>query len=267
MDIAEMPLIEGAPRSLHNLVYVPPESVLACNGMNTKNQASCDVLDISHNSWKLHSYPNKYTANPDRKKGRYAAAGVHIGGKTIIAGGMVYDGKGHEPSNAIRKYGSHNWGSLTYRGFEKLSWKRAFFCTAKVKESGFLSIGGLSKGRQGNVVEQSAEYTRVDGGVKSIRVVSDMSIPRSGHGCAGVPGADISVLVSGGTTGFGKSALANAEIFSWRNNTWSNVADMNKGRFGHAVVAVGDRIFAIGGDEKNPSNILDTIEKNPSNIL
>merc|ERR1719233_2434500 len=104
---------------------------------------------------------------------------------------MVYDGKGHTPSSAIREYGYDHWKSLA-----KLRKKRAFFCTAKVKESGFLSIGGLSKGRQGNVVEQSAEYTRVDGGVKSIRVVSDMSIPRSGHGCAGVPGEDISVLVS-----------------------------------------------------------------------
>ena len=39
------------------------------------------------------------------------------------------------------------------------------------------------------------------------------------------------------------------------------MAEMNKGRFGHAVVAVGEKIFAIGGDEKNPSNVLDTIEE------
>jgi len=281
-DIAEMPLIEGAPRSLHNLVYVPPESVLACNGMTTNNQATCDALDISHNSWKHHSYPNKGDSmsdafcdisstndfknhmckdNPDRKKGRYAAVGVHVGGETIIAGGMVYDGKGHEPSSAIRKYGYDSWGSLSFRGSERLQKKRAFFCAVKVKESGFLSIGGLGQGEQGNVVEQSVEYRRVKSGVKSIGYVSDMSIPRSGHGCVGLPGDDISILVSGGTTGFGKNALAYAEIFSWRNNTWRNVAEMNKGRFGHAVVAVGEKVFAIGGDEKNPSNILDTIEE------
>ena len=284
-DIADMPLIEAAPRSLHNLIYVPPEKVLACNGMTTKNQATCDALDISGNSWKLHSYPNmgdsmtdafcslgslddftrkhmcssSKTNDPDRKKGRYAAAGIHVGGEIIIAGGMVYDGKGHTPSNTIRQYGYDKWGSM--KGSKKLKKRRAFFCTAKIKESGFLSVGGLSKGRQGNVVEQSAEYTRVGGGVKSIGDVSDMSIPRSGHGCAGVPGDDISVLVSGGTTGFGKNALTFAEIFSWRNNTWNNVAEMNKGRFGHALVAVGEKIFAIGGDEKNPNNILDTIEE------
>jgi N-acetylneuraminic acid mutarotase len=90
-----------------------------------------------------------------------------------------------------------------------------------------------------------------------------MSIPRSGHGCSGVPGDDVSVLVSGGTTGFGKNALAYAEIFNWETNSWKNVAEMKTGRFGHAVVGVGvgEKIFAIGGDEKNPSNILDTIEE------
>ena len=281
-DIAEMPLIEGAPRSLHNLLYVPPERVLACNGMATKNEATCDALDISQNIWKHHSYPNKgdsmsdafcdidslssrsshlCTNNPDRKKGRYAAAGIHVGGETIIAGGMVYDGEGHEPSSAIRKFGYDSWTSLTFRGSEELRKERAFFCAVKVKESGFLSIGGLSQGHQGNVVEQSAEYRRVKGGMKSIGAVSDMSIPRSGHGCSGLPGDDISILVSGGTTGFGKNALSYSEIFSWRNNSWRNVAEMNTGRFGHAVVSVGEKIFAIGGDEKNPSNILDTIEE------
>merc|ERR1719431_743672 len=254
-DITDMPLIEAAPRSLHSLIYVPSEKVLACNGMTTKNQASCHALDISHNSWKLHSYP-KYISDPESKKGRYAAAGIHVGGETIIAGGMVYDGKGHTPSRAIKKYGYDHWESHS-----KLSKTRAFFCTAKIKESGFLSIGGLSKGRQGNVVEQSAEYKKLGNEVKAIRDVSDMSIPRSGHGCTAVPGEDISVLVSGGTTGFGKNALTFAEMFSWRNNSWSNVAEMNKGRFGHALVAVGEKIFAIGGDEKNPNNILDTIEE------
>ena len=86
---------------------------------------------------------------------------------------------------------------------------------------------------------------------------ADMSIPRSGHGCAGVPGENLSFLVSGGTTGFGKNALTYSEIFNIKENSWRNVAQMKTGRFGHAVVAVGEKIFAIGGDEKNPSNLLD----------
>ena len=275
--IADMPLAEGSHRSLHNLVYVPPMRVLACNGMSSKNEATCDALDIANNTWAHHSYPNKgyldsfcdlnsgmphaCSGNPDRKKGRYASEILTVGSKTIIVGGMVYDDTGHEPSDSVRKLGSMSWSSLS-RSSSLLKRKRAFFCSVKVKEAGFLSVGGLGQAGKGNVVEQSVEYTNVNGmpGV-SISKVSDMSIPRSGHGCTGVPGPDISVLVSGGTTGFGKNALAYAEIFNWQNNSWRNVAEMKTGRFGHAVVAVGEKIFAIGGDEKNLSNFLDTIEE------
>ena len=79
--------------------------------------------------------------------------------------------------------------------------------------------------------------------------------------CARVPGDNLSSLVSGRTTGFGKDALTYSEIFNIKENSWRNVAQMKTGRFGHAVVAVGEKIFAIGGDEKNTSNILDTIEE------
>ena len=88
-----------------------------------------------------------------------------------------------------------------------------------------------------------------------------MITPRSGHACTGVPGNDFSVLVSGGTKGFDQTAIADSELFDWKTNSWKNVASMKAARFGHAVVAVGEKIFAIGGDDRNPNNILDTIEE------
>ena len=40
---------------------------------------------------------------------------------------------------------------------------------------------------------------------------------------------------------------------------------MNERRFGHAVVHIGDKVFAVGGDKKDPSHILDSIEEfNPT---
>lgn len=277
-SIADMPLVNDMARSLHSMVFVPPKTVLACNGMTGQNVATCDALDISNNTWQHHSHPNKGSAasdalcdisptlysckaNTDRKKGRYASQGLHVGGETIIIGGMVYDDSGHEPSDSVRRLGRGglgiNWAQLN-KPMEK---KRAFFCAVKVGESGFLAIGGLGQGQdgQGNVVEQSAEYTGVKRGRKV--KVPDMSIPRSGHGCAGIPGENKSFLVSGGTTGFGKNALTYSEIFNVKEKSWKNVAQMKTGRFGHAVVAVGEKIFAIGGDEKNPSNLLDTVEE------
>ena len=46
--------------------------------------------------------------------------------------------------------------------------------------------------------------------------------------------------------------MADSEIFNWNRNSWKNVAAMNIGRFGHAVVTVGEKVFAIGGDDRNP---------------
>ena len=61
-------------------------------------------------------------------------------------------------------------------------------------------------------------------------------------------------------TGRGKTATHSSEIFHWNSNSWRNISDMNTGRFGHAVVTVGEKIFDIGGDTKNRSNILDTLK-------
>ena len=87
-----------------------------------------------------------------------------------------------------------------------------------------------------------------------------MKTPRSGHSCASLPVGNFSILVSGGTEGFGQAVLASAELFSLEQNTWTPVKNMNVVRFGHAVVAVGSRIFAIGGDDRNNNNF-DTIEE------
>jgi len=301
-NISDMPLAGGSSRSLHNLVYVPPQQVLACNGMTSENEATCDEWSVGNNNWTHHSYPNKANSmedrlcdtssmppltcknNKDRKKGRYAAQSLHVGGETLIVGGMVYDDSAHDPSGSVRELTtifSNYWMNR-----DDLSNNRAFFCTAKVKEAGFLSIGGLGNvgnigkigtiENKGNVVQKSVQLRLVGfggrGGLNRISKFTDMSTPRSGHSCTGVPGDEFSVLVSGGASGFGQTAMADVEIFNWNSNSWKKVASMKTGRFGHAIVAVGEKIFAIGGDDRNPNNILDTIEeydvnKNSWNII
>ena len=47
---------------------------------------------------------------------------------------------------------------------------------------------------------------------------------------------------------------------------WTELAVMNEGRFGHAVVAVGEKIFAVGGDTKVP-NIYSIEEYDISNNI
>ena len=53
---------------------------------------------------------------------------------------------------------------------------------------------------------------------------------------------------------------------SWSNKTWSSVGEMTVGRFGFALVNVGGKVLAVGGDTREGSaNYLDSIEEfNPS---
>ena len=55
------------------------------------------------------------------------------------------------------KLNSSSW-SERHGGMDK---KREFFCAVKVKELGWLSIGGLGHRQKGTVVEDSLEYTQI----------------------------------------------------------------------------------------------------------
>merc|ERR1712013_176911 len=241
VTLPDMPLADGSHRSLHNLIYVYPNKLLACNGLTAQKEATCDFLTLSdkQSQWKHHSYPNEYRTisrhvncdkkwerelyvdtckkndepKKERKKGVYAAQYVEIGDKTVIAGGMIYDDNG-------------------------------------------------------NTVEKSVEFKTVGasyfGDLKiHARSMADLNTPRSGHSCTVLNQEKQSVIVSGGTKGFGhgEAALKGAEILNATANIWMEAAAMNTGRFGHALVMVGDKVIAVGGDTKVPSNILDTIEE------
>merc|ERR1712142_229738 len=283
--IAPMPLADGVNRTLHNMFYLPRSGrIIACNGLTDKHMASCDALSLKTNTWEQNnSYPNRGSKDdmrtcstghwvgydcsdrhPYPEKGRYAAQGAIINGRPFIFGGMVYDKEGHDPVNNIRSLwerddlgrGEDYWRGpfLTRRRMGK---PRAFFCTAEV-ENGLLMIGGLSREKKSSVVEKSVQYS-IGGSDEDSKFLADMTIPRSGHGCAAVAGNN-SVLVSGGTQGFGESAVSDAEVFSWSSNSWRKIASMNVARFGHAVISIGKRIFAIGGDDRK-NNYMDTIEE------
>jgi len=295
IKLPDMPLAGESHRSLHNLIYVSPNKLLACNGLTSEEEASCDSLDLFDlsNEWIHHSYPNQYlnSLHPincknkltrelnkdtcdkqeeqekEKKKGVYAAQSVNVGNNEVLAGGMSFDKSGHTPLKSVKKLG----GGTTFTYWPKeqgMNNNRAFFCAVNIKDRGFLAIGGLSNDGNGNNVEKSVEYKNVGGsyfGDLNIhaRNMADLNTPRSGHSCAALNGYDESVIVSGGTKGFGhgEAALKGVEILNATQNTWVEVEDMNMGRFGHALVVIGDKVVALGGDTKVPSNILDTIEE------
>ena len=50
-------------------------------------------------------------------------------------------------------------------------------------------------------------------------------------------------------------------VVSWSNKTWAPVGDMRLGRFGFALVNIGGKVFAVGGDTREGSgHYLDSIE-------
>ena len=62
ISLPDMPLAGGSHRTLHNLVYVPPWTVLACNGLTNRKEAKCNGLDLrnTNNTWGHHSYPMRH---------------------------------------------------------------------------------------------------------------------------------------------------------------------------------------------------------------
>jgi len=145
---------------------------------------------------------------------------------------------------------------------------RSFFCSVSIKEKGILSIGGLSKTANGNRLESSVEFKKIerkgypeDTSLQTHSAFPDMEYPRSGHACAVLPGDDVKVLVSGGTKAFNGGASTDGEVYDWSKNAWNKAGDMNTARFGHALVTVGSKVFAVGGEYRTGHDIMDTIEE------
>ena len=290
ITIRNMPKPYGTKRAFHNLIYTPGRGkLLVCNGITglfrQYPRASCDQYLFKAETWWRDSYPNEgmekdYSCdfghrpstcmNPDRRKGRYAAQAVVSDDIAYVVGGMLYDEAGHTPTRSSRIY--VETGVPHIKDYWNLARKqkqsRAFFCLVKVEEDGAFSIGGLGRIKNMNEVLKTMDFSvlslnksKSDLGPKYPNSFALMKRSRAGHSCTSLPIRNFTILVSGGTGGFGLPAEASAEIFSLEKNSWRNVGSMKKARFGHAVVNVGHKVFAIGGEDRENNNYFDSIEE------
>ena len=62
----------------------------------------------------------------------------------------------------------------------------------------------------------------------------------------GVAALDSKIYVTGG--GDGLQLLSRVDCYDPDTNTWSQLPDMNIARFGHSLVSLHGRLYAIGGD-------------------
>jgi len=290
VKIPDMPNRGGSMRTYSNLIYNPGgRELLVCNGLTTEDLATCDAWKISQNpkNWKFHSHTNKGSSyestmdafhhiqktssfaqstttelfNPNTKCGRYAAESATIDNKPYVFGGMLYKKTNHWATETVRQLEREDW--TRKKRDCSMSTKRAFFCTVKLEETGAIHIGGFTD----NGVTDNVEFRDGCSGRKYHDLakrpkskMGNLPSPLSGHGCAMLPNST-DILVSGGSRDQTDSAKKGAYIYRMESNAWYSVSDMKAPRFGHKIVTVGERVFAIGGKERNPDKHLDTIEE------
>ena len=209
--------------SLHNLLYLPDQTVLVCNGLSESSQATCHQWQVGNSSWQFHSFPNqphhlllsmcgRHSSYDPRdckliNKGRYAAQLVHRGGQSgdsLVIGGMVYDSQGHQATDSVRRINPLSFGrtvAWTESSHRKLSKVRAFACAVATRDGRVAVLGGHTE--VGGDLERSGEILFGPG-------LPDMIQPRSGHGCVEVREG---LLVAGGTKGHRDHATKETELY------------------------------------------------------
>jgi len=276
--IPDMPTVNSTARTFHNLIYNPgPKEIFTCNGLTNFGPATCHKWNITGNNetWKFQGKPHKGTylenlserldgnnrasMNPHKKHGRYAAEALTLHERPVIIGGLVNIGKKHEVTGTVRTFNSRDWARERLNCQEGVP--RAFFCSVKIQEAGFISIGGYGSNQSVlSTVNIRPCVRREFLSPIAVRDIADIPIPITGHGCTLLPDS-YDILVSGGSRSENDASLLSSYLYSWDNNSWEKTANMNTARFGHKLVTVGQNVFAIGGKHRNEHTYLDTIEK------
>lgn len=94
-------------------------------------------------------------------------------------------------------------------------------------------------------LKSTALYNATDG---SFRTLPDVTVQRYGVGVAALQGR---VYAAGGASGWDAKqyALASAELFNVSH--WHTIAPMSSGRRFHALVALGEHIYAVAGEAES----------------
>ena len=110
-------------------------------------------------------------------------------------------------------------------------------CSVKVNNFIFC-IGGRMYGKLTNKVYK----LNLNEPTLSWKEIASMIETRCSHGAAAYDG---NIVVAGGHNGL--SELKTVELYNVEANKWKTISSMKQHRMGHAVVAIGETFFAIGG--------------------
>ena len=109
----------------------------------------------------------------------------------------------------------------------------------------------------GRSVFNSSECTMYDPETKQLTRMERMQRTRTHHSCVVFAGK---IVVTGGLRWF--ETRGSVEAYDHFENKWSYMPDLLERRFGHGSVAIGNKLYVIGGVDTESSEVFDYISNN-----
>ncbi|GAX28459.1 kelch repeat and BTB domain-containing protein 5/10 [Fistulifera solaris] len=175
---------------------------------------------------------------------RYRHGAALVNGKIWLVGGRDVEVDGLLPTVDVYDIASNTWATYDLPEAYQTSDNVAF----TNGEVAYVAGGyDATYGFKGNV------FTIAEDGAGSITIVdkTPLLFPRGDHTAVTLPGTPVTGAIV--TGGFGAAdefcaPLVSVEQYDFAADTWTQVADLNQGRGDKALVALGDHIFAMGGE-------------------
>ncbi|HET7503627.1 MAG TPA: kelch repeat-containing protein [Kofleriaceae bacterium] len=174
-----------------------------------------------------------WTAGTELPDGRIdGAATTGSDGRIYVVGGFIQGGFG---AAMVYTPSTDRWTSFAFP-----STARALGAAATGSDGRVYLIGGLVA----SAVTGSAEVYSPS----TDRWATLPAMPTARENAGAAASADGRIFVMGGDNFPGTDVYSTVEVYSPRDDAWTTAAPMPIARTGHAVVAVGGTIYAIGGD-------------------
>ncbi len=232
----------GAPstkRAQHGAALLGSGKVLIAggNGSGYTVLSSAELYDPSAGTWS--------TTGSMGTTREFIEASVLSTGKVLVAGG--YDGSDDSLTAELYDPSAGTWSNTG-----SMSHKRSYYASAPLPSDSILVTGGFSS------TSDTATAELYDPGAGSWSAAGSMSSARFYH--AAVTTA-LGVVVAGGFTDLGSTALDSVDLYSVSSNSWSAGPSLStaRGYVAGTILQNGDALFAGGYDGTSSLSSVDRL--------
>lgn len=226
------PLPPLATTKFGHVTFTHQEQIYTCGGCC---DSYCERLDLGTNSWVRHS-----RLNLDYRE--RTSFGV-INGQACIFGGEYNDGS----LNSIECLSGDSWNILP----EAIPGAGVYnSCSAPTLGGGVLIVGGQN--------DRTQVMERLSNGYWDTTSWDRLPIDMYGHSCSTFD-KGTKLMVTGGynlTDGqYGNDGITSTLIIDLTTRSVTIGPDMNHRRMHHATVALGNKIYVLGGSDPGPYDL------------